>query len=111
MDLLFNPDHQIMMHSLNLCETFYHFWRQVGHARANIVLQDLVALGVESFDELDPSIWKKTAQLKTKYRPLALGDAVGVALSSSINGIFVTSDRKELTQLAEDGICKFLFIR
>jgi hypothetical protein len=64
-------------------------------------------VGIEIFDEIDPKLWKKAAMLKTRYRPLSLADAIGVAYTKTIHGIFVTSDHAELEPLDRDGVCNF----
>jgi PIN domain nuclease of toxin-antitoxin system len=110
-DILMSPAHDVTIHSINLCEAFYHFWRNENHRTANKVLRDLIALGVESYDDLGPTLWKLAAALKTRYKRLAIGDAIGVSLAMATRGTFVTADEKELRPLANDRVCKFLFFR
>ncbi|MDP4198279.1 MAG: hypothetical protein Q8922_05180 [Bacteroidota bacterium] len=55
-DILLSSRELVTIHSLNACEVFYHFWRMADHLTANRVLRDMVALGIEMHDELDPSI-------------------------------------------------------
>jgi PIN domain nuclease of toxin-antitoxin system len=111
-DLILSPRVGPSIHSVNMIEVFYHFARQnTDDALANSVLNDLLSVGIEIFDETYPKIWKEAAHLKTRYRPLSLADAIGVAYAKTIRGIFVTADHAELDPLARDGVCKFFFFR
>ena len=110
-DLLWNRKLDISIHSLNMCEVFYHFLRKRDTKAANRILNDMLTLGIDIHDEIDPKLWKKAAGLKTSYRPLSLADAVGVAHATITRSVFVTGDNKELTPLAKDGVCRFLFFR
>ncbi len=94
-----------------MIEVFYHFARQHGDSMANRVLTDILSVGIEIFDEIDPKLWKEAAYLKTRYRPLSLADAIGVAYAKSIRGTFVTSDHAELEPLDRDKVCHFFFFR
>lgn len=110
-DLLLTPTAQVKMHSINMCESFYHFLRKSGPRAANKVVYDLLSFGVEIFDEVDPKLWKEAAHLKAQYKRLSLADAIGVAYTKTIHGIFVTSDHAELEPLDRDGVCTFFFFR
>ncbi len=110
-DLIVSPRVQSSIHSVNMIEVFYHFARQTCDAMANKVLNDILSVGIEIIDYIDPKIWKEAAQLKTRYRPLSLADAIGVAYAKSIRGTFATSDHAELEPLDKDGVCRFFFFR
>lgn len=60
------------MHSLNVCEVYYHFIRVVGEPAANATIRSMVFLGIELFDELDPKLWKVAGRLKAHYKRLSL---------------------------------------
>lgn len=110
-DLLLARNTRISIHSVNLCEAFYHFLRKDDESAANTVLRDVLSFGIEIRDEVDPKLWKFAAHLKSKYKPLSLGDSFGVAFAKMSNGIFVSSDHRELDPLDRDGVCKFFFFR
>ncbi len=94
-----------------MIEVFYHFARKADEVTADTVLKDILSVGIEIFDEINPKLWKEAARLKTRYRPLSLADAIGVAYAKSIRGIFVTADHAELDSLDRAGVCKFFFFR
>lgn len=62
-------------------------------------------------DETSPDLWKRAAQLKSQYRRISLADCFGVALAGVLNAPFWTSDRHELTALADASVAKIHFIR
>ncbi len=110
-DLIWSPRVTISVHSVNMIEVFYHFARKADEVTADTVLKDILSVGIEIFDEINPKLWKEAARLKTRYRPLSLADAIGVAYAKSIRGIFVTADHAELDSLDRAGVCKFFFFR
>jgi PIN domain nuclease of toxin-antitoxin system len=110
-DLIVTPTAQLKIHSVNMCEVFYHFLRKYDLGASNKVLSDVLSFGIEIFDEIGPNLWKDAAALKAQYKRLSLADAIGVAYARSIDGIFVTADHSELEPLDKDGVCDFFFFR
>ncbi len=110
-DLILTPTARLSIHSINMCEVFYHFLRTSGPHAANVILQDVLSFGIAIPDETPPQLWKAAADLKARYKRLSLADAIGVAYAAAIDGTFVTADHKELEPLARDGVCKFFFFR
>lgn len=62
-------------------------------------------------DETYPDLWKRAAELKSQYRRISLADCFGVALANELKAPFWTSDRHELTALADAGVVDIHFIR
>jgi predicted nucleic acid-binding protein len=110
-ELLLAPRAEVSITVLNICEFFYHIERVADARVANQALKNVLSLDVEIVDEIDPKIWKEAAHFKAVYKRLSLADAIGIAYTRKINGLFVTSDHSELDPLASDRVCKFLFFR
>jgi PIN domain nuclease of toxin-antitoxin system len=110
-DVLLMPSTIPSIHSVNMIEVFYHFARRSDTVVANRILRDILFGGMDIFDDIDPKIWKEAAHLKTRYRPLSLADAIGVAYTKSIRGTFVTSNHAEFEPPDRDGVCHFFFFR
>lgn len=111
-----NPQRVIPNQSPNLTgvdfadPTIFDF--AAGLAGANQLMADIAASQVHIVgDETYPNLWKRAAQLKSQYRRISLADCFGVALANELNAPFWTSDRHELTALADAGVAKIYFIR
>ena len=88
------------------------FDAQLGARSANEATALLEATGVQIVgDETHPDLWKRAAELKSQYRRISLADCFGVALAIELGAPFWTSDRHELTALADAGVAQIHFIR
>lgn len=56
--ILSDPTNECLIHSLNLCEVYYIFFRVGGETAANGAMRDLSTLGVEVRDDLSFEFWK-----------------------------------------------------
>lgn len=83
-----------------------------GLAKADELMADIASAQVQIVgDETYPERWKRAAEIKSQYRRVSLADCFGVALAIELNAPFWTSDRHELTALADAGVAKIHFIR
>ena len=112
---------EVYAHALNLAEVFYDVQSHTDAARAEAEIQRLLSLGVRERNDMDGLFWRDVADLIAQVRTrsslqgtrgnLALGDAVGVALTRRLDGEFVTKDRGEIEPLHNAGVVEALFIR
>lgn len=107
---LLDPNNTVYAHSLNLCEVYYHFHRNVGEAAADGAVEDLRYLGVVERDDFDEAFWKEAGKLKAGGN-IALPDCIAVALTNRMGGTVLTSDHGEFDPVAAAGVCPVTFIR
>ncbi len=107
---LLDPDNTVYAHSLNLCEVYYQFRRNVGEAAADEAIEDLRYLGVIERSDLDEAFWKDASGLKSGGG-ISLADCIAVALTKRLGGTVLTSDHGEFDPVAAAGICPVTFIR
>lgn len=85
------PEGGFFMHAVNVCEVAYHL---IKFGLMETVAHDLATPeGVTIIDDLRPVLWKRAASLKAKYRNLALGDCIAIALAESLDADVLTCDR------------------
>lgn len=99
------------VHSINLCEVFYHARRNKGEAAALAAHEAVMKLGLIAREDMDPDIWQAAARIKADYRRVSLADCICIALASRVGGEIMTTDRHEIEALVEAGVCKARFIR
>jgi predicted nucleic acid-binding protein len=115
--LLDDPDRDVPVyaHAANLCEVFYHFLRATDAATAEQAIADLKADGVTERRDMDAAFWRDVgviiADQRSQRRPLAFGDAFGLALARREGGDFYTADRHEMEAVAADSVASIVFIR
>lgn len=112
---------EVIAHSINLCEVFYHVQLDTDEPTAHAAIAMLRARGVTERADMDADFWQDMARTIAAVRAmvlpngatanLALGDAFGVALSNRVDGVFVTKDRSEIEPLHDAGIVDAHFIR
>ena len=100
-----------MIHLLNVCEVYYHLYRQAGQQRADKLRDILESYGFVLEDSLVPTLWQEAGRLKAEWRRVSLVDCFAVALTIRERATLVTSDHHELDRLAEANVCAFRFIR
>jgi predicted nucleic acid-binding protein len=101
---------QKLLHVVNLLEVGYIVFRKAGIS-FQIVLERLVAAGVEFVRELDDTTLARAVDLKLSQAPISLADAVAVAVAVTRGATLVTTDHGELDKVAEAGICQIEFLR
>ena len=107
---LLEKDAACFAHSLNLCEVFYHFYRDSGAEAAAGAISDLKMLGVVERNDLDEPFWREVGTLKGTYRA-SLADCCAIALAKRVKGPLLTSDHHEFDPLAKLGVCPIQLIR
>ncbi len=114
-ELIEEADVNKCAHALNLCEVFYRIMGIADFATAQASIETLKAAGIEERGDMDAVFWRDVAALiadrRREKQPLALGDAVGVALARRLDADFVTADRSELEAVRAAGACRIIYIR
>ncbi len=97
--LIDDSDVPMFVHSANLCEVFPQVWRTDvenggdGSTFANTTIRNFLRSGLIERSDLDATFWCDAAELIAGRRlsdaSLALGDALGVALSRRLDAQFV----------------------
>lgn len=114
-DALSDPNRAAAVHAFNLCEVYYHFWRQAesaapgtGQTAAERAEAQIMLAGVRVRSDLDTAFWKEAARLKAAHR-ISLADCVCIALAARLNAEIFTSDHHEFDPLA--ALFPVVFIR
>jgi len=113
--LLDDADVPKMAHVANICEVCYHVAVELDDASGHAVVSVMRLLGIKIRGDMDPEFWQDMAELiadcKRKKRPLALGDAFGVALARRENVEFITADCGELEGVRTASVARITVIR
>ncbi len=105
------PNGQTDLTGLNLLDpTIFDAQRGLRIANESLALLEATQVRIVG-DETYPELWKRAAELKSQHRRISLADCFGVALANEMGAPFWTSDRHELTALADAGIANIRFIR
>jgi len=99
------------VHSVNLCEVYYHVRRKQGEDAADAACDTLKNLGLEVREDLDDDFWKAAGAIKSDYRRVSLADCSCIALANRLDARMLTCDRHEIQSLAEAKVCKVEFVR
>jgi PIN domain nuclease of toxin-antitoxin system len=108
---LLGPPQTCYVHALNLCEVYYDFWRASTQEAAESAITDLIGLGIEERNDMDPEFWRGVGRLKAVYRRVSLADCCALALADRLGAGLVTADRHDFEPLLAAGICQIEFIR
>lgn len=100
-----------LIHSINLCEIYYDFWRNGGEATAERMVQDLQRIDVIIRDDLTIDFWRQVGKYKATIKKISLADCFALTLANRESGILLTSDRKEFEPLIPLNICQIELIR
>lgn len=85
------PEGGFFMHAVNVCEVAYHLIK-FGFIES-IAYELATPGGVTVIDDIRPALWKRAASLKAKYKNLALGDCIAIALAETLDADILTGDR------------------
>jgi len=108
---LADKDNECYVHSLNLCEVYYHARRRGTEAEAKDLISELLELGFIERNDLDTAFWQAVGNLKAIHKKVSLADCCAIALAKKLNATLITSDHHELDNLAKQGVCKISFFR
>lgn len=109
-DVLTAPECVCSIHGINLCEVYYHFWRQDTQATAEDALNEVAQMNITIREDMDVAFVREIGRLKVSHT-LSLGDCCGLALAIRLRAKFVTADRHEFDAVAATGNYSVLFIR
>ena len=99
------------IHTINLCEIFYHVRRKHGEEAAQAAYTWIQEINLTIEEKLDEDLWQAAGRIKADYRRVSLADCICAALANQVSGELVTCDRHEIEALADAGVCKVRFIR
>ena len=99
------------MHSLNLCEVYYDFFRAADEISAENAVQDILLLGVYERDDMTPDFWRSVGKLKAEHRRVSLADCCALALAGRLGAVLLSADRHELEPHSRSSVCPVEFIR
>jgi PIN domain nuclease of toxin-antitoxin system len=105
-----NKTVQIIMHTVNVLEVYYHICKLYNEATAQKILNKIKDSPVQLRAEVTNDIIVKAGKLKKLYK-LSLADAIGLAETIISNGTFVTADHHELDVIEKNESIKFTWIR
>jgi predicted nucleic acid-binding protein len=88
----------IYMHSINLIEVYYLFYRALGKDKANLIIEEIYKSPISFIDTIDTTIFSETSRLKAQYA-IPLGDAIGLATTIKMSGTFVSADHSDLEKI------------
>lgn len=108
--LLADESELCYVHSVNLCEVYYHVVRRSDLTVARDAIDSLLADGLVERPDFDRDFWERAGQYKARGR-ISLADCICLALAVTLGGRVVTSDHGEFDPIAESGVCPILFIR
>ncbi len=99
------------VHSINLCEVYKDcLVRGEDSSIADQLVDDLIAIGLITMNDMDEDFWKHAAVLKAKNR-ISLADSFALALTKRLGGTLYSSDHHELDPIAVSGEYLIEFIR
>ncbi|MBE9143299.1 type II toxin-antitoxin system VapC family toxin [Planktothrix mougeotii] len=110
-ETLLNEDNTCMIHAINLCEVYDDFYRDIGEAKTEQMIQDLTDINIITRSDLDDEFWRTVGRYKATIRRISLADCFALALANKEAGILLTSDRKEFEPVIFLNICPITFIR
>lgn len=99
------------IHSINLCEVFYHVRRKQGEQAAREAYTAVQRLRLSIREDMDEDLWQSAARIKADHARVSLADCLCIALANRLGADVVTSDRHEIEALAAANICRARFIR
>ena len=106
-----NKNNNSMIHVVNLCEVYYDFYRDIGEAETEQLIQELGVIKVKTRFDLTASFWRQVGKYKATIKRISLADCFALTLANQEQGILVTSDRKEFEPVISLNICQINFIR
>jgi predicted nucleic acid-binding protein len=101
---------KLYMHSLNLYEVYYDYYRNDGKDIADKLLSNLLKFPIIYEARIDLNLLKIAAEFKVKYK-VSVADTVALALADMKNAVLMTSDHHEFDEIEKVGRLKFCWIR
>jgi predicted nucleic acid-binding protein len=104
------PGSRHVIHAVNLCELYYDYLKRGDERRARQAIAHVRSMRIEIIRLMRNRFVMDAGLIKQRHR-IALGDCFAIATARYLNGTVVTSDRKELTSVANRSDASILFIR
>ncbi len=108
---LADEDSECYVHSLNLCEVYYHAYRRGTEEEAENLTREFLEIGLIERNDLDTAFWQEAGKLKAIHKKVSLADCCAIALAKRLDATLITSDHHELDDLAKQSVCKISFFR
>jgi len=105
-----SKEYKLYMHTLNLYEVYYDYYRNDGKDVADNVLNDLLKFPIIYQERTDLDLLKIAAEFKVKYK-VSVADSIALALTDLKNVALMTSDHHEFDEIEEANRLKFFWIR
>jgi PIN domain nuclease of toxin-antitoxin system len=110
-NLLDDPNAVCYAHAVNICEVYYGFFREKDQTTAEVVVNDLISIGLQIREDMDQAFWQAVGHYKVVLRRVALADCFCLALAQRIGGDLVTADHHEFDPVDQQKIHPIIFIR
>ncbi len=110
-DILVNEDNECYVHSINLCEVYYHAHRNSSEKQAKALVEEFLDIGLKEQNDFDTAFWQEVGNLKAIHKKISLADCCAIALARRKDAKLLTSDHREFDELAKKGVCKISFFR
>jgi len=100
----------IYMNIINLIEVHYGFYRTLGPAKSDLILEQIHTMPIHFIDTIDTTIFSETSRLKALYA-IPLGDSIGLATAIKMKGTFVTADYSDFRKIEGTENISFFWFR
>ncbi len=110
-ELLADRSNVGFVHSIKLCEVFYHVRRTYGEQAAQDTYEAIQRLRLNIREDMDEDLWQAAARIKADHARVSLADCLCIALANRVGAEVVSSDPHEVETLAAAQVCKVRFIR
>ena len=100
----------IYMHTVNLIEVHYGFYRELGQEIAVLILEQIRKMPIHFINTIDDSIFSEASRLKALYA-IPLGDSIGLATAMEMKGTFITADHSDFEIIEKKESLSFIWFR
>jgi predicted nucleic acid-binding protein len=101
---------KLLMHSANLSEVYYDFWRRANKETADSILSDLPVLPIELINIISAQMIQTIGHFKNSYK-ISFADSFVLATAKLNGARIVTSDHHEFDVVEKSGDVAFEWIR
>ncbi|MCL1997442.1 MAG: PIN domain-containing protein [Turicibacter sp.] len=105
-----NGTAKITMHSLNLLEVYYGFYRALDQEEAAKMLNAAEQLPMTINPKITTEMLKEAGRLKATYK-VSLADSIALAQAAVLGAKLLTADHHELDIVEQKEPIKFLWVR
>ena len=72
-----------MIHVVNLCEVYYDFYRDIGEAETEQLIQELGSINVKNRFDITSSFWRQVGKYKATIKMISLADCFALTLAKT----------------------------